>query len=72
MQDEQLAAVQPAHLSNPPMGMETPLESLEVEVKVDKILCPWVLHRGQKASSLAQFIERSSSNLLLQFGQKYS
>ncbi len=64
--------MQPAHLSNPPIGVETPSESLDKEVNAEKSFCPLVLHVGQKAPSLIQFIERSSSNLPLQFGQKYS
>ena len=64
--------MQPAHLSNPPMGVEAPSESLDKELNVERSFCPLVLHVGQKVSSLTQFIERSSSNLLLQLGQKYS
>jgi len=64
--EEQLAVVQLVQLS------ELPSESLEKEAKAEKTFCPGVLHVGHKASSLAQLILRSSSNLRWQFGQKYS
>jgi len=72
MQEEQADCVQPVHLSDPPTGMEIPSESLDRQLNVEKSFCPLALHVGQKASSLTRFIERSSSNLLWQLGQKYS
>jgi len=70
--EEQLVAEQLEQLSEPPIGVENPSESLEKEAKVENTFCPGVLHVGHKASSLAQLMLRSSSNLLWQFGQKYS
>jgi len=72
MQEEQVDCVQPVHLSNPPTGVETPSEFFDTELNVERSFCPLLWHVGQKASSPAQFIERSSSNLLRQPGQKYS
>ena len=72
MQEEQLVAVQLAQLLEPPTGVEIPSGPLEKEEKVDNILSPLVLHLEQKASSSAHRKGRSNSNLLLQFGQKYS
>jgi len=64
--------MQPEHLSNPPIGVETPSESLDKEANTEGTFCPLMLHVGQKASSFIQFIERSNSNLPLQLEQKYS
>jgi len=69
----QLVAAQLAHeLVVPAMGVDSPSLPLEKEENREKIRLAACWHWGHKASSSALLIERNSSNLQLQSGQRYS
>jgi len=72
-QEEQAEDEQdPQELSPPPMGVETPPESLENEAKADMARLAFLLHLGHSASSSHRLMGRRRSNLSPQSKQEYS
>lgn len=69
----QLEEVQPAHeLVVPGIGADSPILFLENEANRERDRLEVCWQFGHEASSFALFMERSSSNLQLQSGHRYS